>query len=334
MQFDFELGIIGAGPIGLSCAIEAQKAGIDYMIFEKGTLANSIYNYPTNMTFFSTSEKLELDGIPFTSIAPKPNRQEALEYYRRVAESRHIKMRLYEGVDQMKKSSEGFQLITPKGKYNMRFLVLATGFYDIPNSIGVPGEDLPKVFHYYKEPWPFVRQKVVVVGANNSAVDAALECWRKGAEVTMVIRGDAIGEKVKYWKKPDIENRIKEGSINAYFNSNLKEITQHTITVNTPDGEDRLDNDFVLAMTGYHPNYRFFEQLGVEWGEDRWKSPCYDEEHHETNVPGLYLAGVVCGGMNTREFFIENSIDHAGRIVRHIQQTYRRQEVKEPQRNQ
>ena len=313
-----DLIIIGGGPIGLACGIEAQKAGLDYLILEKGALCNSIYNYPVNMTFFSTSERLEMAGIPFMSIGAKPTRTEALEYYRRVFQHFHLKVNLYEGVNSLQKSSDEFEITTTKGKYLSRKLVLATGFYDLPNLMEVPGEDLPKVLHYYKEPWPFIAQKVLVVGGANSAVDAALECWRKGAEVSMVLLGDEVDDNVKYWVRPDIMNRIKEGSIKAFTRSKVKSIRETEVSIQTPEGEVTIENDWVLAMTGYKPNFGLLDQLGVELSLDEKRQPCYDQTNQESNVAGVYLAGVVCGGLNTREFFIENSLVHAESIVKDI----------------
>ncbi|MDX5340083.1 MAG: YpdA family putative bacillithiol disulfide reductase [Cyclobacteriaceae bacterium] len=313
-----DLIIIGGGPIGLACGIEAQKAGLDYLILEKGALCNSIYNYPVNMTFFSTSERLEMAGIPFMSIGAKPTRTEALEYYRRVFQHFHLKVNLYEGVNSLQKSSDEFEITTTKGKYLSRKLVLATGFYDLPNLMEVPGEDLPKVLHYYKEPWPFIAQKVLVVGGANSAVDAALECWRKGAEVSMVLLGDEVDDNVKYWVRPDIMNRIKEGSIKAFTRSKVKSIRETEVSIQTPEGEVIIENDWVLAMTGYKPNFGLLDQLGVELSLDEKRQPCYDQTNQESNVAGVYLAGVVCGGLNTREFFIENSLVHAESIVKDI----------------
>lgn len=315
-----DLIIIGGGPIGLACGIEAQKAGLDYLILEKGALCNSIYNYPVNMTFFSTSERLEMAGIPFMSIGAKPTRTEALEYYRRVYQHFHLKVNLYEGVKSLKKSGEYFEVVTTKGIYQTRKLVLATGFFDLPNLMEVPGEDLPKVLHYYKEPWPFIAQKVLVVGGANSAVDAALECWRKGAEVSMVLLGDEVDDNVKYWVRPDIMNRIKEGSIRAFTRSKVKSIQEREVTIQTPNGDVTIENDWVLAMTGYKPNFALLNQLGVELSLDEKRQPCYDQTNQESNVEGVYLAGVVCGGLNTREFFIENSIVHAESIVKDILQ--------------
>src|SRR5688572_18641153 len=251
----YDIIIIGAGPIGLACGIEAKKAALNYLIIEKGCLVNSLYNYPLNMTFFSTSERLEIGGVPFISHGPKPNRFEALEYYRRVCMSWELNVRLYESVDSSVQENGRHFISTTKGKYSAKAVVLALGFYDLPFLLNVPGEDLPKVKHYYDEPHPYFLQKVIVVGAANSAVDVALETWRKGAEVTMVIREDSIRDSVKYWVKPDIENRIKEGSIKAYFHSGIKKITLSTVEISTPDGDLMLENDFVLAMTGYQPPF-------------------------------------------------------------------------------
>lgn len=314
--------IIGGGPIGLACALEAQKHRIDYLVLEKGTVVNSLYNYPVNMTFFSTSERLEIGGVPFVTNNPKPRRSEALEYYRRVAQDNRIRLRLFEEVRSVTKKSEGndfhFCIETSKAVYSAKNVVVATGFYDIPYLLDVPGEDLPKVVHYYDDPHKYAFQKVIVVGAQNSAVDAALETWRKGAEVTMVIRGQQIGQRVKYWVKPDIENRIKEGSIRAYFSSTVREIREKEVVVQTPEGETLLANDWVIALTGYQPNLSFLSNMGVALSADAVRKPVYNEDSHETNVPGIYLAGVICGGMNTHRLFIENSREHAEKIIRHL----------------
>lgn len=310
--------IVGAGPIGLACGIEAEKYGLDYVILEKGTLANSIYNYPVNMTFFSTSDKLELGNIPFMSVNRRPTRPEALEYYRRVADYFHLNVQLYEEVKEMKKVDGLFEVHSSKGKYLAEKVILSTGFYDLPNKMNIPGEDLPKVTHYYKEPWPYIGQKVMVVGGGNSAVDVALEIWRKGAEVTMVMINETVDQNVKYWVLPDIENRIKEGSIKAYFSTKLKEVREKEVVLQTKEGELTVENDFVLAMTGYQPNYTLLDQLGVQLTLDEKRRPCFDEGSQESNVSGLYLAGVVCGGLNTREFFIENTIVHAHAIFEDI----------------
>ncbi len=313
-----EVIIIGGGPIGLACGIEAGKAGLDYLILEKGALCNSIYNYPVNMTFFSTSDRLEMGGIPFMSVGAKPTRTEALEYYRRIYSYFNLKVNFYEGVESLKKDNGTFHIKTSKGSYQSPKIVLATGFYDLPNLMNVPGEGLPKVLHYYKEPWPFIGQKVLIVGGANSAVDAALECWRKGAEVSMVLLGEEVDDNVKYWVRPDIMNRIKEGSIKAFTRSKVKEIRPQEVVIYSQDGEVIIPNDWVLAMTGYKPNFALLDQLGVKLSLDEKRQPCYDQTNQESNVPGVYLAGVVCGGLNTREFFIENSISHAEAIVKDI----------------
>jgi len=316
--------IVGGGPIGLACALEAKKAGLDYLILEKGTLVNSLYNYPVNMTFFSTSERLEIGGIPFVSNNPKPTRPEALEYYRRVALSNHVNIHLFEKVTEVKtqvtndNDQGNFRVTTNKNVYTANFIIIATGFYDIPYKLNVPGEDLPKVTHYYKDPHFYAFQKVMVVGASNSAVDAALETWRKGAEVTMVVRKDQIGPRVKYWVRPDIINRIQEGSIKAYFDSSIKEIREREVDIQTPEGLVTIKNDWVIAMTGYQPNLDFLRSLGIQLSDDEVKKPTYDEASYETNVTNVFIAGVICGGMNTHRLFIENSREHAEKVVQTI----------------
>ncbi|WP_064198538.1 MULTISPECIES: YpdA family putative bacillithiol disulfide reductase [Emticicia] len=314
----YEVVIIGGGPIGLACGIEAQKAGLSYVILEKGCLVNSLYNYPANMTFFSTSERLEIGDVPFVSNNAKPTRSEALEYYRRVAIHRKLNVKLFEEVLEVVKADKVYQIKTKKHNYEGKHVVIASGFYDIPHMLGVKGEHLPKVTHYYKDPHFYAFQKVLVVGANNSAVDAALETWRKGAEVTMVIRGEGVGERVKYWAKPDIENRIKEGSIKAYFNSEIAEITEDTVVIKTPEGLVSVENDWVISMTGYQPNLGFLKKVGINLSADEIMKPQYDETSMETNLPNVYLAGVICGGMNTHSLFIENSRVHAERIITKI----------------
>ncbi len=317
--------IIGGGPIGLACALEAEKKGIDYLILEKGCLVNSLYNYPSNMTFFSTSERLEIGGVPFVSNNPKPTRPEALEYYRRVASSNRIRINLFEKVTAVQSENNlsqskdfRFRITTSKQQYTASHLIIATGFYDIPFLLNVPGENLRKVTHYYKDPHFYAFEKVIVVGANNSGVDAALETWRKGAEVTMVIRESQIGERVKYWVRPDIENRIKEGSVKAYFNSTVKEIREKEVDIVTPDGPLTIANDWVLAMTGYQPDLPFLRSLNINLSTDAIMKPQYDEDTHESNVRNVYLAGVICGGMNTHRLFIENSREHAEKIIETI----------------
>lgn len=314
----FDIIIIGGGPIGLACAIEAKKAGLSHLILEKGAFVNSLYNYPVNMTFFSTSERLEIGNIPFVSNNPKPQRAEAIEYYRRVAITYQLNMRLFEAVTAVKRQDDLFDVQTIKDAYLAKHIIICTGFYDIPYLLNVPGEDLPKVTHYYKDPAYYAFQRVLVVGASNSAVDAALETWRKGATVTMVIRDSVISNSVKYWVKPDIENRIKEGCIKAYFNSTIQEIMQEEVIINTPEGITRIPNDFVIAATGYQPNLPFLEKLGVSLCANENRTPEYDMDTHETNIKGIYLAGVICGGMDTHKLFIENSREHAVKIIEHV----------------
>ncbi len=314
----FPVIIIGGGPIGLACALEAQKKKLGYVVLEKGCLVNSLYNYPVNMTFFSTSERLEIGNVPFVSNNAKPIRPEALEYYRRVAASYKINIRLFEEVVNVEKKGDLFIITTGKQTYTADNIVLATGFYDIPYLLNVRGEDLPKVAHYYKDPHYYAFQKVLVIGAQNSAVDAALETWRKGAEVTMVIRGAEIGKRVKYWVRPDILNRIEEGSIKVYYNSVVKEIKEAEADIQTPEGVITIANDKVIAMTGYQPNLSFLKKMGIRLSDDEVMAPQINEESYESNVKGIYLAGVICGGMNTHRLFIENSREHAVKIMEHI----------------
>lgn len=315
--------IVGAGPIGLACGIEAERKGLSYVIADKGCLVNSLYNYPYNMTFFSTSDRLEIGDVPFVSHGNKPNRSESLEYYRRVASSWKLNLRLYEKVLKVEKESGGFSIKTDRDKYKARALVIATGFYDLPYLLHVRGEKLPKVKHYYDEPHPYFDQNIVVVGAANSAVDVALETYRKGARVTMVLRESEISPRVKYWVKPDIENRIKEGSIKAYFSSSITEIRERELDLVTPEGQLTIPNDFVLAMTGYQPDFAFLKSLGIELNKNAIKSPVYDLDTHETNQENIYLAGVICGGLQTNKWFIENSRDHAVKIFETLEKRYK-----------
>lgn len=317
MSEKYNVLIIGAGPIGLACAIAAREAGLSYIIVEKGALVNSLYNYPVFMTFFSTSQKLEIGGVPFVSISNKPNRNEALEYYRRVTEKYQLNINLFESVKNVKKQESGlFEVVTEKTQYEAQQVIIATGFYDVPVMMDVPGEELDKVRHYYKDPHLYAFSDVAVVGANNSAIDVALETYRKGARVTLIVRGKTLGPHVKYWVRPDIENRIKEGEIRAFFESEVTAIREHEVDIMTPEGPVTINNDFVLAMTGYKPDFNLLKNLGVHLEEGN--SPVYNPESMETSLKGLYLAGVVCGGMDTHKWFIENSRVHADQIIAHI----------------
>ena len=316
---EYDLIIVGGGPIGLACAIEAQTKNLRYLIIEKGAIVNSIFNYPLYMTFFSTAERLEIGDIPFNCLAPKPGRQEALEYYRNIHRYFNFSIHLFERVISVQKQENSiFKIVSDKNSYEAKNVVIATGFYDIPIEMSIAGENLPKVRHYYKEAHEYAFRDILVVGANNSSVDAALECWRKGANVTMVIRKNEINNRVKYWVKPDIENRIAEGSIKAYFESNITEIRENEVEIETPNGKITIKNDFVLALTGYKPDLTFLEKMGIQLSDDELKIPAYNPETMETNVKGLFLAGVVCGGMQTHKWFIENSRIHANMIVDYI----------------
>ena len=311
-----DLIIIGAGPIGLSCGIEAKKNNLEYLIIDKGMLVNSIFHYPTNTTFFSTSDKLEIGDIPFISHNVKPTRTEALEYYRRVSNSWELNLSLYNEVLKIKNENDYFSITTQNGKFESRNIVICTGFYDIPYLLNIPGENLDKVLHYYNESHPYYQMDIAIVGAGNSAVDVALDTYRKGAKsVTMVIRENEVGENIKYWVKPDIMNRINNKEIQAYFNSEITEIKEREITVKTPEKSLELKNDFVLAMTGYQPNYNLLENLNVEILDDEFKTPSYNEKTMKTNIEGVFLAGVICGGLKTNKWFIENSREHSKKIL-------------------
>jgi thioredoxin reductase (NADPH) len=312
-----DIFIIGGGPIGLTCGLAAQKAGLSFVIVEKGTLVNSLYNYPATMTFFSTSEKLEIGGVPFVTVHNKPTRNDALEYYRRVALSNNLPIHLFEEVTEVIPGDGFYTITTTKATYKAKKVILSTGFYDIAVNLEILGENLPKVKHYYQDPHFYTLQKVVVVGSSNSAIDVALETYRKGAEVTLVIRGSEVSNRVKYWVRPDIINRIKEGSIKAYFNSTLNAIREDEVDIQTPEGLITIPNDFVMAMTGYKPNFDFLKKQGIILSDDKF-IPQYNPETMETNMPGLYLAGVVCGGMDTHLWFIENSRVHADMIINDI----------------
>ena len=310
----FDVIIIGAGPIGLSCGIEAVRRNLSYLILEKGCLVNSIFNYPTNMTFFSTSDRLEIGDVPFVSHGDKPTRREALEYYRRVKQSWNLDVHTFETVNEISKDNGIFQIISDKSNYFCKNVIIATGFFDKPNYLNIPGEDLLKVKHYFNEAHPYSYLDIVVVGAANSAVDVALETYRRGSNVTMVIREDRIKDNVKYWVKPDIDNRIKEGAIKAYFNSELSIIQNNYVEIKTLSGIIQLKNDFVFAMTGYHSDYNFLTNAGIEIHKDINRTPVFNEETFETNIKSLFIAGVVCGGMDNGKWFIENSRFHAQNI--------------------
>ncbi len=321
----FDILVIGGGPIGIACGLEAKKKGLGYIIIEKGPIVNSLFNYPVNMQFFSSSERLEIDDVPFISKEAKPKRTEALEYYRRIVTANQLTINLFEKVESVIKSEDHFLIKTNKTSYTALNVVVATGFYDIPNTINVPGENLSKVSHYYNDPHFYARQKVAVIGASNSAIDAALECWRKGAEVTLIIRGAEVGQRVKYWVRPDIVNRIEEGSIKAFYHAELLEITENEILVKTPEGTIKLGNDFVLILTGYTPDFDFLTKIGIALSKDEKRLPQYDPTTMETNIQGVYLAGVICGGMETHKWFIENSRIHAPIIMDAILQ--KKQEI-------
>lgn len=311
--------IIGAGPIGLACGIEAQRRGLSHLIVEKGCLVNSIFHYPTNMTFFSTSDRLEIGEVPFISHGPKPTRREALEYYRRVAGAWKLNFHTYESVLGVDGKLGNFTVTTKLAHYSAKTVIVSTGYYDSPNLLNIPGEELPKVFHYYNEPHPYAYRKCLVIGGANSAVDVALELFRVGAEVTMAVREPELWKGIKYWVRPDIENRITEGSIIAFFNSRVTRITEQVVHLQTPEGEKVLENDFVFAMTGYHPDFSFLKNLGIQLADDKYYSPTFNPETFETNRAGMFLAGVVCGGMETSKLFIENSREHAVKIFDYLE---------------
>ena len=315
----YDVLIVGAGPIGLACGIEARRRNLSHIVVDKGCLVNSIFHYPINMTFFSTSDRLEIGEVPFISHGTKPTRREALEYYRRVVSAWKLNVKTYERVINISGEMNNFQVETEKNSYLARMVIVATGYYDNPNLLMIPGEELPKVKHYYDEPHSYTYRKVVVIGGANSAVDAALELFRVGAQVTMVVREDSLWQGIKYWVKPEIENRINEGSIKAYFNSTVQKISEKSIEIKTPVKLITLENDFVFAMTGYHPDFDFLKKIGVQLESDQYLSPNHDTDTLETNRPGLFLAGVVCSGMETSRLFIENSREHAIKIFDYLQ---------------
>ncbi len=313
-----DLLVVGAGPVGIACAIEAQRHGLTAMVLDKGALTNSILGYPNRMEFFSTPDLIEIGGHPFPIPGYKPTREDALEYYRMVATSEALDVRLYETMLALHGSKGAFTVTTSRGSHQARHLVVATGFFDHPNRLSVPGEDLPKVTHYYREAFPYARQRVAVVGAKNSAAKAALDCHRHGASVTLIVRGPALSDRIKYWIRPDLENRIKEGSITALFNTTVEEVRNTTLVVREADGLREIPNDWVLAMTGYHPDFTFLEHLGLTFADDGCRTPVFDPGTFETARAGVYIAGTVCGGRNTGRWFIENGRFHARQIVAHL----------------
>ena len=319
MTESFDALVVGAGPTGLACGIELQQRGVKTVMVEKGCVVNSIYHYPTNMTFFTTPELLEIGNIPMTSLNEKPNRHEALKYYRRVADHYHLDVRQYERVDRIAGQDNAFEVSTTDRLgcnriYRARKVVLATGYYDVPNRLNVPGEELDKVLHYYKEPHPYYNHDVAVIGAKNSAAIAALELWWTGARVTLIHRGSGISSRVKYWIKPNIENRIKNSEIPAYFHSQVVEILQDSIRLATPAGEVLLKNDFVFALVGYSPDLEFLNSIGVTLDPDTQR-PRSDPVTLESERSGVYLAGVIVAGMHTNEIFIENGRFHGTQIA-------------------
>jgi len=330
----FDVLVIGAGPTGLACAIEAKRVGFKTLVVDKGCLCNSIFHYPSHMTFFTTPELLEIGDIPFPSVNPKPNRNEALEYYRKVADHYALTIHQYEQVERVTGQDGSFKIHTRdrfgrEQQYESRKLIVATGYYDLPNYIGIPGEDLSKAHHYYDDPHPYYDLDVVVIGGKNSAAIAALDLWRHGAHVTLVHRGPKMHRHVKYWILPDIENRIKNGEIAAHFDSNVTEIAADTVTIATPSGELKIPNDFVFALTGYHPDFDFLESLGVRIeGEDR--CPACDPVSLESNVPGIYLAGVIVAGSRTHEIFIENGRFHGRQIAESLKRKLLLQDAVQP----
>lgn len=318
----FDVLIIGAGPTGLSCAIECQKAGQRVVVVDKGCVCNSIFHYPSHMTFFTTSELLEIGDIPFPSPHAKPTRNEALEYYRQVAAHYRLDVRQYQRVERVEGADGNFTAhlldrFDRPSVLSSSKLIVSTGYYDIPNLLNVPGEGLSKVQHYYDDPHPYFGTDVLVIGGKNSAAIAALELWRHGARVTLAHRGPEMHRHVKYWIKPDIENRIKNGEIKAYFNTKVVQIVPDAVDLQTPSGPLTLANDFVFALTGYRPDFRFLEALGVRFeGPDRL--PVCDTETLQSNVPGIFLAGVIVAGSRTNEIFIENGRFHGKQIAASI----------------
>lgn len=310
--------VVGAGPVGLACAIAAGREGLTARVVDKGTLVNSIVGYPSMMEFFSTPELIEIGGYPFAIPRYKPTREDAIEYYRAVVAREKLDVRLYERVEDVRGARGDFSVVTSKGEHHARTVVLAVGFFDQPTLLNVPGENLPKVTHYYKEPYAYVGQQVAVIGARNSAAKAALDCYRHGAHVTLIVRSGSLSDRIKYWIRPDIENRIKERNITALFNTTVAEIRESTLILRTPQGPKEIANDWVLAMTGYRPDFPLLDRLGVVCADNIYRTPVYDETSFETSRPGVYIAGTVCGGYDTGRWFIENGRFHAQQIARHI----------------
>lgn len=313
-----DLLVVGAGPVGLACAIEARRHGLTARVLDKGALTNSILGYPARMEFFSTPDLIEIGDHPFPVPGYKPTREDALEYYRMVATREALDVRLYETMLDLQGTRGAFTVTTSRGSHQARYIVVATGFFDHPNRLTIPGADLPKVTHYYREAFPYAQQQVAVIGAKNSAAKAALDCHRHGATVTMIVRGPSLSDRIKYWLRPDLENRIKEGSITALFNTVVEEIREMSLVLRGPEGVREVPNDWVLAMTGYHPDFAFLQRLGITLADDGMRTPEYDPTTFETTRPGVYIAGTVCGGQHTSRWFIENGRFHARQIVAHL----------------
>jgi thioredoxin reductase (NADPH) len=310
--------VVGGGPVGLACAIAAHREGLSARVVEKGALVSSLVGYPLRMEFFSTPELIEIGGHPFATSRYKPTREEALDYYRGVTRAEGLDVRLYERVLAVEGERDRFRVATERAVHPCRRVVVAIGFFDVPNRLGLDGEEPPRVLHYYREPYAYAGQEVAVIGGKNSAVKAALDCHRNGARVTLIHRGESLSDRVKYWLRPDVENRIHEGSIRAFFRSEVTAIESGRLRLRTPDGEEVIANDWVLAMTGYRPDYDLLEALGIAWRDDAARTPVYDDTTFETNRPGVYLAGTVCGGLHTGRWFIENGRHHARQIASHI----------------
>lgn len=317
-QDPVDVVVIGAGPVGLACAIAAHRRGLTARVIDKGPLVCSLVGYPNQMELFSTPELIEIGGHPFATRRYKPTREEAIDYYRGVARSEQLDLRLYEKVLRVEGKRDAFSVMSEKGTHRCRRVVVATGFFDVPNLLGLEGEEPPRVIHYYREPYAYTGQEVAVVGGKNSAAKAALDCYRNGARVTLIHRGESLSDRVKYWLRPDLENRIQEGSIVAFFSSEIRAIETQSLLLETPEGPRRIANDFVIAMTGYQPSYPFLATLGIQIQKDRARTPVFDSITFETNRPGLYLAGTVCGGLHTGRWFIENGRHHAEQIAEHI----------------